>query len=163
SAPSPRCCMGMAYDGAHGKVVLFGGSDFADTWTWDGTLWKRRTPAHAPSPRCCMSMAYDAAHGHVVQFGGNDANDGALGATGTWDGPPWTRRRPAPAPSARACLSMAYDAAQVQVVLFGGTGRTGGDIHFGVLGDTWTWDGTDWRKHTAAHAPSARDTHGMAY
>src|SRR4029450_345117 len=39
--PTPRCCMGMAYDGARGNVVVFGGQnrlrewEFRDTWTWD--------------------------------------------------------------------------------------------------------------------------------
>jgi hypothetical protein len=30
----------MAYDAAHGQVVLFGGCcSFGDTWTWNGTDW----------------------------------------------------------------------------------------------------------------------------
>ena len=34
--------MGMAYDAAHGQVVLFGGFNtraLGDTWTWDGAAW----------------------------------------------------------------------------------------------------------------------------
>jgi hypothetical protein len=41
---------------------------------------------------------------------------------------------------------MAYDAAHAQVVLFGGFG---GDIGGTSLGDTWTWDGTDWTQRPA--------------
>src|SRR5205823_8071904 len=39
-APSPREAMGMAYDAAHGQVVLFGGDNpngLGGTWTWYGT------------------------------------------------------------------------------------------------------------------------------
>jgi len=53
---------------------------------------------------------------------------------------------------------MAYDAARGQVVLFGGATR-----HFEYLGDTWTWDGTDWTSQTPVHHPSPRFGAGMAY
>jgi hypothetical protein len=159
TAPSPREGMGMAYDAARGQIVLFGGTSGAnflgDTWTWDGTDWSERAPAHAPSKRVIMGMAYDAARGQVVLFGG-DGNKGLLGDTWTWDGTDWTERAPAHAPSPREGMGMAYDAARSQIVLFGGDGAT-------VFGDTWTWDGTDWTQRTPAHAPSARVSMGMAY
>ena len=31
------------------------------------------------------------------------------------------------------------------------------------MGDTWTWDGTDWTLRTPVHSPPARDLLGMAY
>src|SRR5437899_2147700 len=106
--PSPRCCMGMAYDAAHGQVVLFGGvipgfppTFLGDTWTWDGTHWTQRTPAHHPFPRESMGIAYDAARGQVVLFGGGSSNGQFLGDTWTWDGSDWTKRTPAHHPSAR--------------------------------------------------------------
>jgi hypothetical protein len=38
----------MAWDGAAGNVVLFGGigdgAFFKDTWTWDGTSWTQQFP-----------------------------------------------------------------------------------------------------------------------
>jgi hypothetical protein len=52
---------------------------------------------------------------------------------------------------------MAYDAAHAQVVLFGGW-----DAHR-FLGDTWTWDGSDWTQRTPVHSPSVRRAHAMAY
>ena len=48
NSPSPRFgARSLAYDGANGNLVLFGGSGgvgppFAtenDTWTWDGSTW----------------------------------------------------------------------------------------------------------------------------
>ena len=51
---------------------------------------------------------------------------------------------------------MAYDAARGEVVLFGGFGHA-------RLGDTWTWDGTDWTKQHPAHSPDARQEMGMTW
>jgi hypothetical protein len=52
---------------------------------------------------------------------------------------------------------MAYDSASGSVVLFGGTGVGG------LLGDTWTWDGTTWTQQTPATSPPARYSASMAY
>jgi hypothetical protein len=52
---------------------------------------------------------------------------------------------------------MAYDSAHAQVMLFGG-GDKGGH-----LGDTWTWDGTDWTERRPSHSPQVRKVHAMAY
>jgi hypothetical protein len=161
AAPSPRYGTQMTYDAALSQVVLFGGYDasnfFGDTWTWDGTDWTKRTPAHSPSPRFGMGMAYDAARGEAVLFGGFGKPGSALfGDTWTWDGTDWTQRTPAHSPPRRDFLGMAYDAARGQVVLFGGFAGP-------PAGDTWTWDGTDWTQRTPAHSPSARSGMGMAY
>jgi hypothetical protein len=40
-------------------------------------------------------------------------------------------------------MGMAYGAARTELVLFGGLDSTR------YLGDTWTWDGTDWSQHPA--------------
>jgi hypothetical protein len=115
-----------------GGVVLFGGDDgddfLGDTWTWDGTDWNQRSPAHAPKARSGVSMALDQAHGRVVLFAGRRFND-----TWTWDGTDWTKRAPAHAPAGRIFCPMATDPAD------------GGTLLFGP--DTWTWDGTDWTQH----------------
>jgi hypothetical protein len=52
---------------------------------------------------------------------------------------------------------VADDAARNNVLLFGGFG--GGT----ELGDTWTWDGTDWTQRSPADAPSRRYSAGTAY
>src|ERR1700749_1811013 len=44
SSPPARAANLVAYDGATGNVVLFGGLDTSgdnlnDTWTWDGSTW----------------------------------------------------------------------------------------------------------------------------
>jgi hypothetical protein len=148
--------MGMTYDAARGEVVLFGGTDdddLGDTWTWDGTDWTQRTPAHHPSARFGMGMTYDSARSEVVLFGGAVAGGDD---TWTWDGTDWTQRTPPHAPPGRWDMGMTYDAARGQVVLFGGLGA-------GYLRDTWIWDGTDWIQRTPMYPPLGRSVTSMTY
>ncbi len=42
SQPTPRCCVGLAYDALHSRLILFGGAaanrvNQSDTWEWSGT------------------------------------------------------------------------------------------------------------------------------
>jgi hypothetical protein len=53
---------------------------------------------------------------------------------------------------------LAYDGASQEVVLFGGTQ---GEASNNALGDTWTWNGTQWRQ--AATASSSAPQPGAAY
>jgi hypothetical protein len=151
-APSPRSQMGMAFDAARGRVVLFGGRTtsqiFGDTWTWNGTDWTEQHTAHSPPPLAGLRLAYDAVRQQVVLFGD--------GLTWTWNGTDWTEQHPVHQPDSRTGFGMATDPLG-GVVLFGGFN---GD---GFLGDTWTWDGTDWNLRSPAHAPKARSDLGMAY
>jgi hypothetical protein len=155
--------MGMVYDPAEGKVVLFGGFNpnfdgyFRDTWTWDGSDWTKEIPEHSPSNRAWTGLAYDDATGDVVLFGGG-RRGGVFSDTWTWDGIDWRKAHPAHRPPPRAAMSMSYDVAEARVVLFSGY------EFFGVLDDdTWTWDGTDWTQQSPAHSPPAREFPGTAY
>ncbi|MSQ42193.1 MAG: hypothetical protein EXR65_04065 [Dehalococcoidia bacterium] len=88
----------MAFDSARVVTVLFGGATgnqmdprFTDTWEWDGTTWKQRTPSTAPPARNAPAMAYDAARAVMVLFGGGGTGR-QLGDTWEWDGTNWTQR-----------------------------------------------------------------------
>lgn len=159
ASPSPREGIAMAFDAAHGQTVLFGGSSLLDraagTWTWNGSVWTKHTPAHSPTLRWVSGMTYDGATGLVVLFGGGPK---PFGDTWLWNGVDWTKARPVHSPPAREAMGMAYDAATGQVVVFGGV-----DDHSALLGDTWTWDGTDWTQQTPVHSPPPREGMGMAY
>jgi hypothetical protein len=135
SSPSPRRAP-IAYDGARGQVVLFGGDDpsvgtiFPDTWTWNGTTWKQQSPVVSPSQRGLASLAYDASLAKVLLFGGfipgfcpND--------TWAWDGSGWSAVSTVRAPVGRFAFGMASNPATNGVVLFGGFGCGY------TLGDTW--------------------------
>jgi uncharacterized protein (TIGR03437 family) len=152
----------MAYDAAHGQVVLFGGDgsqDFNglplnDTWVWDGDTWTQKSPQTSPPARAAHAMAYDAAHSQVVLFGGSFLND-----TWVWDGSNWAQKLPQTSPPIRDAYAMAYDAANGQVVLFGGS-----DTPHGInLNDTWVWDGSNWTQKSPQTSPPARARHAMAY
>jgi uncharacterized protein (TIGR03437 family) len=163
--PSARSFHAMAYDSAHGQVVLFGGnvvlssgnagSVFSDTWTWDGSTWTQKSPQNSPPALSSHAMAYDSARGQVVLFGGLNSI-GISGDTWVWDGLNWTKKSPQHSPSARSTHAMAYDSAHGQIVLFGGYDGK-------VRSDTWTWDGSDWTQKSPQNNPSVRIYHAMAY
>jgi hypothetical protein len=143
--PEARWGAAMAYDAAHGQVVLFGGGNqydtFGDTWTWNGTSWTLQGPSKSPPARAWAAMAYDAAAGQIILFGGwgpSAPSEGFFDDTWTWDGTTWTQQTPATSPPARLGASMAYDAEINELVLFGGEGENGD------LSDTWFWDVTSW-------------------
>ena len=164
TSPSARHGHAMAYDAAHGQVVLFGGairsgsttSLLSDTWIWDGFNWTQKAPQNSPSPRSGHAIAYDSIHGQVVLFGGSDGNK-ALSDTWVWDGSNWMQKSPQNSPSARVLFAMANDAAFRQVLLFGGY-----DFNK-ILSDTWVWDGSTWTQKSPLNSPSARFGPGMAY
>src|SRR3984957_9969910 len=122
--PTPRSSAAMAYDSAHGQVVLFGGQDASgdlnDTWVWDGTNWTKEFPMTSPPGRVLHNMAYDALHGQVVLFGGivNGENPYPLNDTWVWDGVNWTQEFPQTSPQVRSDYGMAYDSVHMQVVIF---------------------------------------------
>jgi hypothetical protein len=143
----------MAYDGAHGVVVMFGGytaSDgpyLGDTWTWDGSRWTQKHPVSSPSPRYGAAMAYDAARGEIMLFGGYSYGT-YFHETWTWDGANWEQETPSTAPSGRIDAAIAYDPVHSRIVLFGG-GADGP-----ALTDTWAWNSHVWTQlHPNASPP----------
>ena len=160
TSPPARASYAMAYDAAHGQIVLFGGISFngflSDTWVWDGATWTQKSPATSPPDRVYSSMAYDAAHGQIVLFGGR--NDGGnLSDTWVWDGTNWTQKSPATIPRERYGAAMAYDAAHGQLIMFGGCNSVS------FLSDTWVWDGSNWTQEAPATSPNGRDMATMTY
>ncbi len=161
--PKARAGHAMAYDGARGRVVLFGGQwgiarELDDLWEWDGHAWHRmELTGSTPSARSGHAMAYDAAAGFVVLFGGFGGKN--LDDTWTWDGQTWQREETGGrAPAARYGHAMAYDGARERTVLFGGFVKGGrGD-------DTWEWNGMTWSPlELADEVPLAREEHAMCY
>ncbi len=82
----------LAADDARSEVVMFG--ENGDTWTWGGSIWTPRNPAHSPPPRREAAMAYDPVHRVVVLFGGHAgsaANLHEFNDTWAWNGSDWTQ------------------------------------------------------------------------
>ena len=142
--PPGRSGVGMAFDAARARTVMFGGGflflRFDDTWVWDGVDWTNLATAAAPSPRNGVGMADDLARGRIVLFGGYS---GAL-ENDTWelDGQVWTQRQPATIPPVRYSMAFTYDIGRQRIVMSGG----GTGLLTGELADTWEWDGSDWRQ-----------------
>jgi hypothetical protein len=68
----------------------------------------------------------------------------------------WRRLAPSNVPAVRASAAMAYDEATGQTLLFGG------EVYNGELGDTWTWDGSNWTLRSTG-GPAARTLAAIAY
>jgi uncharacterized protein (TIGR03437 family) len=154
----------MAYDSAHSQVVLFGGETIKvevlnDTWLWDGTNWTQATTRNSQHERYNTAMAYDSGRGLVVLFAGWNTGGTVFGDTWVWDGTNWTQMNPKHNPQARQGHAMAFDSKHGQVVMFGGVASDG----MTILGDTWTWDGSDWTQQQPQTTPPATNAPVMAY
>lgn len=125
--------------------------------------WTLRTPAISPLARYGHAMAYDSARGVTVLFGGSNVGDYAnLNDTWEWDGINWKQCTPTISPSPRHDHRMAYDARRGVTVLFGGFDPDSNGT-YGRLGDTWEWNGTDWKQCMPETSPPPRYGHAMAY
>jgi hypothetical protein len=165
---------GLAYDGARGEAVAFGGGIgccgkfyHGDTWTFSGSAdrWVKQQPATRPSDRAAEAMAFDSRRGVVMLFGGLTSDwagppEGVVNDTWEWSGTDWTERHPLISPPARRDANMVYDSARGVMVLFGGRTYDPAGLPFG---DTWEWDGDNWTQRFPAHSPAPRMQAQMAY
>lgn len=178
--------VGLAYDVARARTVLFGGVGSAcvgnsytnQVWDWAGNpaaapgTWTNRTvgTAAVPSGRKYHAMAYDPVRRKVVLYGGL-TDGGVAGGTvtalsDTWEMDPdtgnWTEVLVTSAPGARYDAAMAYDAARGKTILFGGNKYTPGPPATNTFdAETWQWSGTTWTKLSPATSPGARAYHAM--
>jgi hypothetical protein len=159
NAPSRRERHAMVRIPNQGVVLLFGGVNdsgaLSDTWLWNGTNWSRPLPGTHPPARSGHVLGYDPIRRVVILFGGADAAGVPLDDTWEWDGVQWLQRFPASKPSARSGAGAVFDFPRLQFVVFGGTTATG------LAGDTWIYDGTNWRLASTT-GPAARTGHAMA-
>jgi cysteine-rich repeat protein len=166
----------LVYDSAREVVVLFGGQSNLDarwrqdTWEWDGTKWREKTPSVAsdeiPIARGRHAMVYDSLREVVVLFGGDFFE--YLQDTWEWNGTRWTNLTPEVVPPEWPCgrdaVAMAYDSARGRTILFGGSADP---FYSAPFQDLWEWDGTGWMDLTPAvippEWPRARSAHAMVY
>lgn len=155
-----------AYDRHRGRAVLYGGIMAGNrlsayTWEFDGTRWTR-LDAPGPGPLTSAGMAYDEGRRRVVLHGGIPAFGPEMrpsDRTWEWDGRAWTEVKSqggAAGPGGLASMAMAYDPVRRHVVLFGGINKDG------MAGETWSWDGTTWRR-LATTGPAPRALAQMAF
>lgn len=154
--PPPLYDAGLAYDGAAGHLLLFGGlsSDQweAGTWTWDGASWTDVSPTGVagvdfPEGRIWPGLAYDSRRSVVVLVGGS-TEAGPSNDVWEWSAGAWTEVTVTAGiegvhyPTAGSAMSMVYDATLGAVLAF----RTGGGRDYN---DPWAWDGSAWSSQSA--------------
>ena len=85
----------MFFDPRLGKIVVFGGrsavggTNYGDTWAWDGTDWGKLSPKTSPSRRMGAPVDYDTKRNRAVLFGGWPGFE--VKDTWEWDGSTWTK------------------------------------------------------------------------
>jgi cysteine-rich repeat protein len=152
SSPSARNGALMAYDRMRGEVVLFGGYGgpaLADTWTWDGTSWTQKFPAHVPPARDWCGAVYDDANQRIVIFGGYTTP-----STWAWDGTDWHDLAPPVSLPDETGQAFAYDVKRKRIVAFG---------YYYTDDRTWEFDGTTWADVSPAVSPPGRSDAVMYY
>ena len=154
--PSSRTSLGLTFDAARQRVLLFGGdpggSPLADTWAWVNGLWTQVADT-GPSPRRGSSLVDETANQRAVLFGGGSGVD-VLGDTWVCADGDWTQVADT-GPAPRVHHTMAYDPLRQKVVLFGGQAAA-------LFGDTWEWDGIEWTQVQDV-GPAARASHALAF
>jgi hypothetical protein len=162
AGPSARSHAAVAFDGATGTTVLYGGragsTVLGDTWTWDGKTWTAQKPSSSPPHLQSASMVYDEATQQLLLFGGLTDRGAPSAATWVWTGQSWQQFTLLSTPPARYDASLVYDPVTRNAVLFGGI-QSGGK----PLADTWEWNGLGWSVVAPASSPPARAGAGAAF
>ncbi|HXA29959.1 MAG TPA: hypothetical protein VN193_14555 [Candidatus Angelobacter sp.] len=161
--PPYRSLASMAFDGANGQTVMFGGfadqGELGDTWTFDGTTWTQQHPAASPPARDGAALVYDPALQRLVLFGGEGtAADGSIvyfADTWTWDGTTWLQLHPAVSPPGLYEVGATWAADLGGVLVAGGQSYHGSGV-FNTVNDAWLFDGTTWTRQAVAAAPGER-------
>lgn len=156
TGPDTRAFAAMTYEGASGRILLFGGqhgvtgggtTSEGDTWEYDGSSWSQVATA-GPNARFAAAMVYHAASNQTVLYGGSSGDNN----TWLWNGSVWSLSNAA-GPGARSYHGMVYDSSRHVAVLHGGD--TG-------LSDTWEFDGVSWSRQNGVNGP-ARGEFAMVY
>jgi hypothetical protein len=165
-SPSPRDGASMAFDQAIRAIVLYGGvnhgtaspSPINDTWAWNGDDWGALQPTASPAGGARARLAILSGANLIARFG--DCLESHDNALYTFDGHTWSQRVPSGSWPPALCLpSLAGDTGRSQLLLFGGNPGTGAT----ATAETWTYDGTAWKRLTPTQSPPARDDAPMVF
>ncbi len=158
AVPAARAYHALAFDGARGRTVLFGGQSagaLGDTWEFHGTRWSQAPPITSPPARFWHTLTYDTNRRVIVLHGGALSTLAVANDTWEYDGITWTQRPSITVPPARLGHAAAFDPARRTIVMTGGSSTFVGPSR----SDAWEWDGRDWRR--IADLPLALTRHAM--
>ncbi len=161
--PQARTFANLTYDPLADRLILFGGNKVLfgtgeekdilldDTWEFRDNDWHQMTTNRAPCPRAEAAMVYDENKKRIVLFGGYaiDKDGEYIKLSDTWEfyDNQWHLASEI-GPSGRHGAAMIYDIVQKSVVIFGGSTT---DKQYGAgTGETWCWDGVEWKKFVAS-------------
>ena len=143
--PESRGHFGFVYDPNHDQTLLYGGYTRTATdefWVWKDNTWEK---INFPGPGTLshFGMTYDTNANALYIFGGATSASTFSSLTDkTWalTGGSWRELSSASFPSKRGSPAMGYDPVRKRIVLYGGF-----EAGQNKLGDTWEWDGQQWR------------------
>lgn len=169
-SPGVRNAYAMVYDQKAKALILFGGADekevLADTWMYKHAKWQK-LDISGPPARTFPSMVY--ADGYILLFGGNSVLFGKENQipslyNDTWifKNLRWQKVESRLSPDPRSEASIAYDPIRKKVVLFGGYRFSENGTGLERFGDTWEFDGLQWKK-CASIGPLPRSGAVMIY
>jgi hypothetical protein len=140
----------MTYDPVQRALILVRQSnlpgDALETWSWSGTTWTRVASGPTPSPRSFFGLGNDSVTGEAMLVGGyygalGDAN-APKSDTYIWHNGAWSQKQTGQ-PSPAGYVATALDEKRHEAVLF-----------TAFTNETWTFDGSMWTRHVAAHGPA---------
>jgi Galactose oxidase, central domain len=156
--PDARWRAAMTYDAGDGYVVMFGGTNaaetpYSDTWKFVGGNWTKLNVTGNPPARYRASMVYDPAENYSVLFGGCTSTC-PDSTTWAYHNLTWTSLSPTTHPSARVYYGITYSPIAGSLLLFGGSSSATIDD---PLSDTWNFTNGNWTEITSSlpRAPSA--------
>jgi hypothetical protein len=144
---SPDSLLSIAFDDAESRIVGFGTSTKVatgqalppgDTWTWDGTNWKKESPKTSPPARLSANLVYDSRRKRVIMFGGGLRPNEWLKDAWAWNSGDWQQL--GPAPDVQYLTNVAYDAQRDEIVTYIWPGGYAWEPR-----TMWLFDGTTWR------------------
>lgn len=144
--PPNRSGIGLAYDAARARTVMFGGAVgqnlLADTWEWDGTSWLNVTPAQSPQPRSSPSMVDHPAMQGILMHGGAGIFNSPFDDTWIWNGTAWSTVPTVQRPTYRQFPGLAHDPLRNRTFLLGGW--VGPPTQVTQLADVWELIPPNW-------------------
>ncbi|MFK7740028.1 MAG: hypothetical protein AB8H80_06855 [Planctomycetota bacterium] len=152
--PGPAGGHLMTYDEARSAVVM---GSYDGLWEFSNGAWSQQTPFGSSIGNLLAGgLVYDSLRSQCVLL--QTTPVGTSMRMFSWDGSNVFQIGTATLPSDRQDFAMSYDRRRDEIVLFGGRVQGG----FALLGDTWIYDGVDWRL-AAINGPPARDQSSMVY
>ena len=125
-------------------------------------FWQLQPSIAPPTTPLGRMMVYDSVHQQTVLIiGTTDATP-----VQTWTSPDgffWTNQSTEVTPNPVYGAAIAFDEARGEVVLFGGSNDTSDSNTSNDSGETWLWNGIDWRQAFPTTSPPVRDGATMAY